>query len=149
MLYPMRWPSRSIERRPEIVEELQKSYPNIIDLTHYETQGLALEGTGSLIFDRAGRQIFMSHSERSSEVVLDDLISQLNALRGGRAEWRKVCFNSVHENGAAVYHTNVILGLTPTTAAIATCTIPDPADSTRVTSALTTAGYQLLELTLE
>lgn len=80
VLYPMKYQSRQRERRTEYVEELTKDYPNIIDLTHYESQGLSLEGTGSLVIDRKDRIIFMSISQRSSETVLNDLISQLNLL---------------------------------------------------------------------
>ena len=132
----MRWPSRQIERRQEIIDELKQTYSFVIDLTHFEDHGIALEGTGALIFDRTGRKIFMSRSDRSNEFVLDVLISQLNDIRGSRPEWEKVCFDGVHGNGNPIYHTNVILGLTPSMASIATHTIPDAGEKQQVTGAL-------------
>lgn len=51
ILYPMRHVSRQMERDQEIIEQLSKDYKYFIDLSNFESQELALEGKGSLVFD--------------------------------------------------------------------------------------------------
>ena len=80
VLCPMRHSTRRLERREEFVNILKEEYTNVIDLTSFEEKGLFLEGTGSMVVDRLGKQIFMSVSERSSSEVLDFLISQINLI---------------------------------------------------------------------
>ena len=89
----------------------------------------------------------MSRSDRSNEKVLDHLISELNNIRGSRPEWQKVCFDGLHDNGNPIYHTNVIMGITPSTVALATHTIPDPSEKRQVTTSLLDSGYSLMDLT--
>ena len=92
ILCPMRHPSRRLERQPSFVQDLSSMYPNIIDLTLFEDQGLYLEGTGSLVIDRKQHKIFMSLSQRSSEQVLDYLIQEINKI--SQFEWKKVLFEA-------------------------------------------------------
>ena len=51
ILYPMKCHSRSTERDSSIIEALKSKFKDVIDLTHFERQGLALEGKGSLVVD--------------------------------------------------------------------------------------------------
>jgi hypothetical protein len=125
-------------------------YDNLIDLTHYESESIALESTGSLIFDRRGRKVFMSRSERSSEVVLRALLDRVNAdLPSGQVKWEMVVFDAKDAFGTTVYHTNVVMGLTPSHAVICMDCIPDDAEKAAVTRALRDSGYQIIPLTLE
>src|SRR5688572_5409188 len=59
VLYPMLAENRRLERRSELLNELSARrgfrVAQLIDLTQYEQQGKFLEGTGSLVLDRAGR----------------------------------------------------------------------------------------------
>ncbi|CAG9332523.1 unnamed protein product [Blepharisma stoltei] len=141
ILYPMRHPSRRREKRQEFINDLLVDYQNIINLSHFEDQDLALEGTGSLVIDRKNRQIFMSISPRSSEIVLAELISRLNLLT--KNPWKSVTFRSVDENNNPVYHTNVILCFTPGKAVINISAII-PEDREKVINAL--EGYEIFEI---
>lgn len=110
ILCSMRHSSRRLERQPIFVQELASMYPNIIDLTLFENQGLYLEGTGSMVIDRKQHKIFMSLSERSSEQVLDYLIQEINKI--SQFVWKKVVFEAKDLNGKCIYHTNIVLALT-------------------------------------
>lgn len=116
VICPMKHPSRRLERAPEFIETLSKLYPNIINLADYESQNIYLEGTGSLVIDRLNKQIFMSISERSSPRVLNILIQEINSI--SNTPWTGIVFNSIDEFGSPIYHTNVILSLTPSKAVI-------------------------------
>jgi hypothetical protein len=51
ILYPMKHVSRQLERDENMIRVLSTQYKHIIDLSHWESQGLALEGKGSVVFD--------------------------------------------------------------------------------------------------
>lgn len=58
ILYPMKHPSRQLERDQEIIESLSKNYKHFIDLSHWEDKGKALEGKGSLVFDYRNQKVY-------------------------------------------------------------------------------------------
>jgi hypothetical protein len=150
ILYPLRWPERQRERRPEFVETLQRMYTNVIDLTHYESEGIALESTGSLVFDKLGRKIYMSRSERSSEVVLQDLVEQINStVPADQTKWEAIVFDAKDANGKTIYHTNVVMGLTPGHAVVCLDSIANEEQKAAVTNGLRNSGYQIIPLTFE
>jgi hypothetical protein len=73
-IHSMRWLSRRLERRPDVILSLQKPcpplehplYDALNDLTAGDTQpGGILEGTGSLVLDRIGKTAFVARSQRS------------------------------------------------------------------------------------
>ncbi|MEY4852233.1 MAG: arginine N-succinyltransferase, partial [Bacteroidota bacterium] len=69
-LYPMYAKSRRKERRPEILDQVQNSgfsISTITDLSFTENDGLYLEGTGSMIFDRANQIAYAARSIRTDE----------------------------------------------------------------------------------
>ncbi|MCA9295433.1 MAG: hypothetical protein KC983_02930, partial [Phycisphaerales bacterium] len=57
VLHPMSTPSRRCERRPALIEALRGAHGfevrRIIDMSSIERDGESLEGTGSLVLDRA------------------------------------------------------------------------------------------------
>lgn len=60
ILYPMKHEARQLERDEAIITELRSHYKHFIDLTHWEKNGAALEGKGSLIFDYRNAKFFCS-----------------------------------------------------------------------------------------
>jgi hypothetical protein len=106
VVYPMHTPNRRAEIRVGLLqEELQQNgitVSRIIDLTHYNEQGKALEGTGSLVLDRVHKVAFASLSPRTDRQVLDDFCTELG--------YRPVVFHS-HMSGKLIYHTNVMMSV--------------------------------------
>ena len=103
ILYPMMAPSRRLERSASHLALLQNKFGplEIVDLTFYENQQRFLEGTGSIIFDHLHKIAYACRSQRTDEVVLNDVCTRLG--------YTPFLFEAVDENGTPVYHTNVML----------------------------------------
>jgi hypothetical protein len=103
ILYPMEALNRRCERRLEVVLELQQkfNFEKILDLSHFESQNLFLEGTGSVVFDHENKVAFTAISSRTSEVVLHEFCKQI--------QYTPIMFSAFDENGQPIYHTNVVM----------------------------------------
>ena len=74
-MYPIHGNARRLERfNPEVNNFLQDRYFHKIDLTHFETRGLALEGTAACVFDLRNRKIYCNLSNSASPLVLHRLV---------------------------------------------------------------------------
>lgn len=101
IVYPMAVASRRAERRSEVLGLLGG---RTVDLTDLEADGHYVEGTGSLVFDHANKVAYACRSPRTTEVG----VRRVCAVTG----YEPVLFDSALD-GQAVYHTNVVLALTP------------------------------------
>lgn len=103
VLYPMAVPSRRAERRRELVEALP-GLRRIVDLSGLEAEGEYLEGTGSMVLDHDQRLAYACLSPRSTRRALGAFADATG--------YRPVVFEA-ELDGAAVYHTNVLMALGP------------------------------------
>lgn len=106
VLYPMCAPNRRLERKESVlnvIKEIGESgkMRRIVDLTHWESENLFLEGTGSLIFDRKNRIVFACRSPRCDIAVLEDLCEKL--------DYEFLDFGAYDRDGKPIYHTNVMM----------------------------------------
>ena len=81
VIHPMKYQSRRNERTPEIIEQLKRGYKHVIDLTHFESQGKALEGKGAIVFDHRNRKFYTARSNRADVDVVNELV----------LKWNKIC----------------------------------------------------------
>lgn len=104
-LYPMLAPNRRRERRADILDSLQheRGYriEHIEDLSGAEQAGQYLEGTGSLVLDRLHRIAYACLSPRTDAELLHQWCEKFGYL--------PVVFQARDTDGAAIYHTNVML----------------------------------------
>lgn len=142
VLFPMHHPSRRAERTPELLLRIRQisNVKSIIDLTHYEKEGLSLEGTGSLVFDYSSRKVFVCSSQRSSKVVLDDFCLQTG--------YTPIFFDAFGKNGYPVYHTNVMLSITDNYVVICTDSIKDSNQRRTVLENLKIGNRIIIEISL-
>lgn len=107
VLHPMLAHSRRLERRMELVVELQRrgayQVSRLVDLTHHELCGRYLEGTGSVVFDHAAGVAYACLSPRTHRAVLDELCEELG--------YEPYAFEASDAAGVPVYHTNVLLSI--------------------------------------
>jgi hypothetical protein len=104
VLYPMKSPNRRAERRSDIVDWLKRlHFKRVLDLTSFESRGLYLEGTGSLVLDRIHKIAYMAKSERSHVEVAHSFASELG--------YELVAFESFDKQNRPIYHTNVLMSI--------------------------------------
>jgi hypothetical protein len=138
VLYPMLAVNRRLERRLELIAALAAEHGlavrRLLDLTHYESRGLFLEGTGSVVFDHAQRIAYACLSPRTHREPLAELCDELG--------YTPCTFAASDVDGVAIYHTNVMLAVGPHTCVVAADAI-DAVDRERVLSSLAVAGRTL------
>lgn len=143
VLYPMAAANRRAERRPHLIAALRAELGirRVVDLTHWEAEGKFLEGTGSLVLDRAGRVAYASPSLRTHPEVAAAFCAAL--------DFRLFLFETVRRRGQPVYHTNVVLSLGETAAVFCPELIDGEAARTGLADALARSGRDVLPITVE
>jgi hypothetical protein len=145
VLYPLLAPNRRRERRSEILATLVDScgyrIDRVVDLTSLEARHEYLEGTGSLVLDRAHHVAYACRSPRTHDNALAEFA---RALR-----YEIVPFAAVDTAGRAIYHTNVLLSLGTRFAALCTGAIADRAERRIVLERLESSGREVIDLRVE
>ena len=143
VLYPMAAPNRREERKGHFLEIIKKNFKvtRTVDLTHYEEEGLFLEGTGSMILDRENKIVYACRSPRTDMKVLDDFCTQLG--------YTPVTFESVDRNGQQIYHTNVMMCVGTAYAIVCLESIADPQGRQNVVTSLEKSGKKIIEITFD
>jgi hypothetical protein len=143
VLYPMMAENRRLERRLDVLEALSSRHgfraSRVIDLTRHEQTGRYLEGTGSLVLDRTHRVAYACVSPRTDLDVLGDFAQQL--------DYDIVAFEAHDANGAAIYHTNVLMSVGERFVAVCTDAIRED-ERAAVLDTLRKSGRTVVELTL-
>ncbi len=144
VLYPMLAENRRLERRLDVLEALSARHgfrtARVIDLTHHESTGAYLEGTGSLVLDRINRIAYACVSPRTDLDALGDFGQQL--------DYDIVAFEAHDANGAAIYHTNVLMSVGERFAAVCSSAIRED-ERAAVLKQLHASGRAVVDLTLE
>ena len=76
----MLYKSRRVERTKEVVNHLKSQYEHVIDLTHFEQSGKALEGKGSIVFHHRANLFFIARSNRAHQDVISELVEEWNKI---------------------------------------------------------------------
>jgi hypothetical protein len=145
VLYPMEAPNRRTERRHDIIEALASKHGyqvrEVVDLSHHENNGHFLEGTGSLVLDRPNRIAYACLSSRTHLDALGDFAQRL--------DYEVVGFDAVDRDGAAIYHTNVLMNVGEQLAVICAEAIPRDEQRKAVLDSLRSTGHEVVELTFD
>ena len=143
VLYPMEAPNRRAERRRDIVESLADDHGfllrNVIDLSHHENDGHFLEGTGSMVLDRANHIAYACLSSRTHLDPLGEFAQ--------RMDYEVLAFDAVDQDGAAIYHTNVLMNVGEKIAVVCDEAIPRHEQRQAVLESLAATGHELIRLT--
>lgn len=142
VLYPMEAENRRGERRPDIVErldtELGFQVRELLDLSQHEKDGCFLEGTGSMVLDRANRIAYACLSSRTHLDVLGDFAQ--------RMDYEVVAFEAVDRGGVPIYHTNVLMSVGEKLAAICDVTITRADQREAVLERLQSTDHEIIRL---
>lgn len=140
VLYPMLAANRRLERRMDVLQHLSSSGSRItqtIDLTGHEANDKFLEGTGSMVLDRAHRLAYACISPRTDLDVLGEFAQRL--------DYELVTFDAVDASGVPIYHTNVLLCIGTRFAVLCTEVI-SAHERAAVLHALRSTGHEVIEI---
>jgi hypothetical protein len=141
VLYPLHDLSRRSERRQEVIDEaverLGFRVSHLLDLTHFEGEGLFLEGTGSLVLDHLERVAYACASPRTHPALVAEWAREL--------EYQPLVFAAADRAGVALYHTNVLMCIGERFAIVGTEAIA-AADRERVLASLNASGREIFEI---
>ena len=144
-LYPMEAVNRRAERRLDIVESLSLDHGfnvrEIVDLSSAESDGHFLEGTGSMVLDRANRLIYAALSSRTHMDLLAEFAQ--------RVGYEITAFDATDSSGRAIYHTNVMMAIGTEFAVICAESIADRAKRDLVVARLEAGNRAVVDITMQ
>ena len=142
VLYPMEAENRRTERRHDIIDYLDKharrQVTDVVDLSAHEDAGHFLEGTGSMVLDRANRVAYACISSRTHLDPLGEFAQRMG--------YDVVAFDAVDSGGVPIYHTNVLMNVGEQLAVICAEAIPRDEQRNAVLARLRETGHDILEL---
>lgn len=142
VLYPMAAANRRPERRRDVIEALGAQHgfriERVLDLSPLEARGEFLEGTGSLVLDRANRIAYAALSSRTTVEALREFASRLT--------YEVVAFATADAAGRPVYHTNVVMSIGERFAVICAEVLPDAQERRRVLKSLQQSGRRVIPI---
>ncbi|MDO7741090.1 MAG: arginine deiminase-related protein [Flavobacteriales bacterium] len=146
--YPMYAENRRQERREDIAVDLEHLHgfdiKEILDFTEFEEHNKFLEGTGSMVLDRAHGKSYAALSERTDRGALAHYCSALD-VEGVAFE----AFQTVNGTRLPIYHTNVMMSIGSGFAAICLDCIDDDEERTMVLETLENDNLEVIALTEE
>jgi len=144
VLYPMLAPNRRAEVRLDLLGRLERRgaiQPRTqIDLRPGAEHFGYLEGTGSLVLDRARRVAYACLSPRTSARKVGEFCAELG--------YAPELFHALDRAGRPIYHTNVMLSVGTGFAILCAESIREPDVRARVEARLREGGRELVTITL-
>jgi hypothetical protein len=114
VVYPLLAPLRRRERREAVIDAAcaaaRFTVRRRLDLQRHERDGHYLEGTGSLVLDRAQHVAYACRSPRTSETLATEWARELG--------YTLCCFDATDARGIPYYHTNVMMWIGARCAAV-------------------------------
>lgn len=140
VLYPMEPQNRRLERREDVIAAVQRTGGQwkIEDLSGFEQEEIFLEGTGSLVLDRAHQIAYANRSSRMHSQALKRFCEVMNFVA--------IEFSSHRKDGGQIYHTNVMMAVGEETSVICAEVITDPQERTAVMDALKARQKHIVEI---
>lgn len=145
VLYPMFAENRRLERREDILDLLEEKgfvINDIMDYTSAEEDNIFLEGTGSIILDRANEIAYCALSPRADAELFIEFCEDF--------EYTPIifeAFQNVDGERRHIYHTNVMMCIAETFAVICADCIDDKAERKMVLEALKKSGKEVIFIT--
>ena len=146
-LFPMFAENRRLERREDILDILEEKgfvIENIMDYTSAEEDDFFLEGTGSILLDRANGKAYCALSPRADEELFIEFCEDFD-LNPILFE----AFQNVNGERKLIYHTNVMLCIGETFAVICADSIDDKKERKMVVDSLKGDDKEVIYITEE
>ena len=120
------------------------SIENVYDYTDAEKEELFLEGTGSMILDRANEVAYCALSPRADEELFIEFCEDF--------EYTPLIFKAyqtVNGKRELIYHTNVMMALGETFAVVCLDAVDDKSERKALTESLKRTGKEIISITEE
>ena len=147
-LFPMCAENRRVERRKDIFDTLKHKYfflvNDIIDLSYFEKENKFLEGTGSMILDRANKICYAAISVRTERISLFEFCKQF--------DYKPICFTAnqdVKDKRMPIYHTNVMMCVADRFVVICLDSIDNNKERKLVVESILNSGKEIIEISEE
>ncbi len=139
--YPMFSFSRRHEVRDTIIESMGRQFQinRHWRMEAAASKGEFLEGTGSMVLDRANRIAYACHSPRTSEGLLHEFCNRLG--------YSPVLFTAVDQNQSPIYHTNVMMSVLQDQVVVCLESIVNPTERETVAEAVESCGHSIITVT--
>ena len=144
-LFPMFAENRRLERREDILDILEEKgflIDNIMDYTSAEEDNFFLEGTGSILLDRANGKAYCALSPRADEELFIEFCEDFD-LNPIIFE----AFQTVNGERKLIYHTNVMMCIGETYAVICADSIDDKKERKMVIDSLKGDDKEVIYIT--
>jgi len=140
ILYPLLEKERRLERSKEILSQLEKEFvvKQYHHLEQYEANNRFLEGTGSIVFDRANKVAYGCTSAQTDATLLDKLCKEI--------EYQPASFRATDKNEQAVYHTNMMMMVADEFAVVCMEAVQDGADELLLKQLLRTTKKHIINI---
>lgn len=142
-LYPMFAVNRRLERKPVVLEQLGRAFRigETLDFSHYEQEGIFLEGTGSMVLDRDNKIAYACLSPRTDKSVLLDFC--------GKTGYTPEVFAATDSAHQAIYHTNVMMCVADRYVVVCLDSLPVPAERQHLSDTIRSSGKELITISLQ
>lgn len=145
VLYPMFAENRRNERREDVLDFLEEKgfvIENVVDFSSAEEEGMFLEGTGSLVLDRANSKAYCALSPRADEELFIEFCEDFDC-----APVIFEAFHTVNGKKELVYHTNVMMSVGEDFAVICADMIADKKERKMVLDSLRADNKDIVLIT--
>lgn len=143
-LYPMFANNRRLERRTDILVDINKKgfqFTEVANYSTYEQENRFLEGTGSMILDRVNRIAYAAISERTDKDIFYQFCIDFDYQAMVFSS-----FQSVNGKRLPIYHTNVMMSIANKYAVICLDTIDDAKERKMVEKTILNSGKKIIKI---
>lgn len=141
--YPMYAAVRRLERREDILENMQSEFQvgKKLRLEGYENSDRYLEGTGSMILDRENKIAYACLSPRTELELLEEFCRLMG--------YEPMAFRAVDADGKEIYHTNVMMALGESFVVICMDTVRDAKENAALREKFAATQKEIIDIAME
>ncbi len=141
--YPMFAKVRRIERTDKVFDMLEPHFWILdhIHLEQSEEDNIFLEGTGSMVLDRANKIAYACISPRTEKTLFEDWCNIY--------EYAPVSFTAIDQEGKLIYHTNVMMAMGDRFVVICLESVIDDEEKSALREIFARTEKEIIEISLE
>lgn len=141
--YPMFAKVRRIERTDKVFDMLEPHFWILdhIHLEQSEEDNIFLEGTGSMVLDRANKIAYACFSPRTEKTLFEDWCNIY--------EYAPVSFTAIDQEGKLIYHTNVMMAMGDRFVVICLDAVIDDEEKSALREIFARTEKEIIEISLD